>query len=71
MTRKELEEKLDVDFSKPGSSKAENLLMDEIIKILSPLGVLGDKKRVLSYYIKKDIIGLQVKAVILKGKSFE
>jgi len=66
MTRRELEEKLDVDFSKLGPTKAEAMLGDEIMKILNPLGLTEEKRRTLSYYIKKEIIGLgRIEALML------
>ncbi len=57
-TKKQLEERLDVNFVKIGEVKAKNLLKSEIRKILSetqnmPVGKID----VLEYYIERDVIG--------------
>jgi flagellar protein FlaI len=58
--KKELEEKLDVDFIKLGEVRAKSVLRAEIIKILDamPTPLDENKKLSLMYYIEKDIMGL-------------
>jgi flagellar protein FlaI len=59
MVKRELEERLDVDFAKIGATKAESLLLDEIEKILKHVeDTTEEKRQILAYYIKKEIIGL-------------
>lgn len=71
ITKRELEEKLDVDFAKIGITRAESLLVDEIRKILGPLGISEEKKRVLTYYIKKEIIGLGRIEALMQDPNIE
>jgi len=57
--KRELEERLDVNFYKIGVIKAKDLLREEVLKILSEEGGLSDEqKEVILYYIERDIIGL-------------
>ncbi|RLE10934.1 type IV secretion system protein VirB11 [Candidatus Aerophobetes bacterium] len=57
--KRELEERLDVNFYKIGVIKAKDLLREEVLNILSEEGGLSDEqKEVLLYYIERDIIGL-------------
>ena len=57
-TKKELEERLDVNFVKIGEVKAKNLLKSEIRSILSEQQNLpAGKIDVLEYYIERDVIG--------------
>ena len=70
--RRELEERLDVDFAKLGATRAENLLTDEISKILEPIkDVDENKKRILTYYIKKEIIGLGKIEALMRDPNIE
>ncbi|MBN2102279.1 MAG: type II/IV secretion system ATPase subunit [Candidatus Aenigmarchaeota archaeon] len=58
-TKKELEERLDVNFVKIGEVKAKNLLKSEIRNILSEQQNLPPGKiDILEYYIERDVIGL-------------
>ena len=58
--KKELEEKLDVDFVKLGEVKAKSVLRAEIIRIMSEMEnpIDENRKLALMYYIEKDIMGL-------------
>lgn len=57
-TKKELEERLDVNFVKIGEIKAKNLLKSEVRNILSEAKSLpAGKIDVLEYYIQRDVIG--------------
>lgn len=72
MVKRELEERLDIDFAKIGATQAENLLMDEITNILKPIeDITEEKKRILSYYIKKEIIGLGKMEALMKDPNIE
>ncbi|RLJ09315.1 MAG: type IV secretion system protein VirB11 [Candidatus Aenigmatarchaeota archaeon] len=59
--KRELEERLDVDFVKIGEIKAKEILRQEIQNILYTVQEVqfdDEKKSVLTYYIEKDILGL-------------
>ena len=59
--KRELEERLDVDFVKIGEIKAKEILRQEIQNILYTIQEVqfdDEKKSVLTYYIEKDILGL-------------
>jgi len=59
--KRELEERLDVDFVKIGEIKAKEILRQEIQNILYTIQEIqfdDEKKSVLTYYIEKDILGL-------------
>jgi flagellar protein FlaI len=59
ITKRILEEKLDVDFYKIGQIKAKALLRKEVRRILDLNPSLTEgKKTILTYYIERDIIGL-------------
>lgn len=59
--KKELEERLDVDFLKLGEIKARDLLKEEVVKLLSTMKDLSEKrKNTLLYYIERDIIGFGI-----------
>ncbi len=58
-TKRELEERLDVDFYRIGVVKAKKLLRDHIVEVISEHpGVDMEKREILVYYIERDIIGL-------------
>ncbi|MFH1977948.1 MAG: type II/IV secretion system ATPase subunit [Candidatus Aenigmatarchaeota archaeon] len=70
---KDLEERLDVDFTKLGEVQAKNILRNEIfdsIDILAPETDVG-KKKVLAYYIQKDIIGLGKIETLMNDPNIE
>jgi len=71
--KKQLEEKLDVDFVKVGEIKAKEILKSEIEKILSesPVTVDERKKKTLIYYIERDIIGLGKLETIMNDPNIE
>ncbi len=55
----ELEERLDVDFTKLGEIKAKDFLRQQIQKSFSAISGLDDyRKAVLTYYIERDVAGL-------------
>ncbi|MBN2042377.1 MAG: type II/IV secretion system ATPase subunit [Candidatus Aenigmarchaeota archaeon] len=56
--KRELEEKLDVDFFKLGEIKAKELVMEEVGRIIASMHIDRSKRETLSYYIQRDIIGL-------------
>lgn len=57
--KKMLEERLDIDFTKLGKIKAGDVVENEIQKILTVIGGVSEEKRqILTYYLKRDIIGL-------------
>ncbi len=57
--KRELEERLDIDFMKLGEIRAKELLKEEIKNIISTMeGVDQRRLDVLQYYIERDIIGL-------------
>lgn len=72
--RTDLEERLNVDFTKLGYIKAKELLREEIEKSFGriPDLVLEDtKKRVLIYYIEKEIVGFGKLDAIMKDPNIE
>ena len=72
IVKRELEEKLDVDFGKIGATRAEDLLTDEITDILKPMLLLStEKKRILTYYIKREIIGLGKLEPLMQDPNIE
>lgn len=61
--KRELEERLDVDFFKIGEIRAKELLKEEIRKIMYEMEkyryvINEEKKDIFMYYIEKDILGL-------------
>ncbi len=59
VVKKELEERLDIDFMKIGEIRAKELLSKEIRDIISDIeGVDPSSIDTIQYYVKRDIIGL-------------
>lgn len=57
--KKQLEERLDIDFMKLGEIRAKELLTEEIRNLVSKMkGVDKSKIDTIEYYIERDIIGL-------------
>jgi flagellar protein FlaI len=71
--KKELEEKLDVDFIKLGEVKAKSLLKAEILSILGALETPLDESRkdAIMYYIEKDIMGLGKIETLMNDPNIE
>jgi len=70
----DLEERLNVDFTKLGDIKAKELLREEIEKSFSRIpGLdLSDRKRkVLIYYIEKEIVGFGKLDAVMKDPNVE
>jgi len=70
----DLEERLNVDFTKLGDIKAKELLREEIEKSFARIpGLdLSDKKRkVLIYYIEKEIVGFGKLDAVMKDPNVE
>lgn len=56
--KKELEERLDVDFVKLGMIKAQELLQDQVRALLGSIAGMSPQNRdVILYYISRDIMG--------------
>jgi flagellar protein FlaI len=71
-TKRILEERLDVDFIKLGEVSAKALLKDEVQKILDSMPELDEeKKKILTYYIEKDIVGLGKIDALMKDPNIE
>lgn len=59
--KRDLEERLDIDFTKLGDVRAKELLREEITKsfsLIPDLKIDEKKKNILTYYIERDVIGL-------------
>jgi flagellar protein FlaI len=72
--KKELEERLDVDFIKLGEVRAKSVLRAEILRILSTLpDIQADegKKSTLLYYLEKDIMGLGKIETLMNDPNIE
>jgi len=72
--RLDLEERLDVDFTKLGEIKSKELLVSEIEKSFTripDLNIDEQKKRVLIYYIQKEIVGFGRIDAIMKDPNIE
>ncbi len=70
--KRELEERLDVNFVKIGEVKAKNLLKSEIRSILSDIKKLPPAKiDALEYYIQRDIIGYGKIEPLMQDPSIE
>jgi flagellar protein FlaI len=70
--KKELEERLDIDFMKLGDIRAKELLSDEIKNIVSRIRSMDPNKNdVIRYYVQRDIIGLGKIEPIMRDKNIE
>ncbi|MBN1222974.1 MAG: hypothetical protein JXB23_06970, partial [Candidatus Aminicenantes bacterium] len=70
--KKELEERLDIDFMKLGEIRAKELLDKEIRHIISGIkGLDSEKIDVINYYVQRNIIGLDRIEPLMKDKSIE
>jgi flagellar protein FlaI len=72
--KRDLEERLDVDFTKLGDVRAKELLISEIKKSLSSmidLKIDEMRKNVISYFIQKEILGFGKIEPLMKDDSIE
>lgn len=70
--KKELEERLDIDFMKLGEIRAKELLMEEIKNIIPKISdVDREKINTVQYYVQRDIIGLGKIEPFMKDKDIE
>ena len=70
----DLEERLDIDFTKLGDVRAKALLREEITKsfsLIPDLQIDERKKSILTYYIERDIIGLGRIEPLLQDPNIE
>jgi flagellar protein FlaI len=72
VVKKELEERLDIDFMKIGEIRAKELLVDEIKNIISKMGTVDSGKiDTIQYYVQRDIIGLSKIEPFMRDKDIE
>jgi flagellar protein FlaI len=72
LVKKELEEKLDIDFMRLGEIRAKELLVDEIKGIISNIRSMDRSKiDVINYYIQRNIIGLGKIEALMRDKNIE
>ncbi|MCX6818017.1 MAG: type II/IV secretion system ATPase subunit [Candidatus Aenigmarchaeota archaeon] len=70
--KKELEERLDIDFMKLGEIRAKELLTEEIKSIILRIrGMDPGKSDVIRYYVQRDIIGLGRIEPLMRDKNIE
>ncbi len=69
--KRELEEKLDVDFFRLGEIKAKELVMEEVKKIMSSMHADKRKRDTLAYYTQRDIIGLGRIEPLMRDEDIE
>ncbi len=70
--KKDLEERLDIDFMKIGEIRAKELLRAEIKNIISEMkGVDIGKIDTIQYYVQRDIIGLGKIEPFMRDKDIE
>jgi flagellar protein FlaI len=68
-----LEEKLDVDLTKLQKTEARDYLQKQILQLLDyfEIQLTEDEKRILSYYIDKDFLGMGVIEPIMRDPDIE
>jgi flagellar protein FlaI len=72
--KRELEERLDVDFTKLGDVRAKELLVNEIRKSMETMVELNldeTRKAVISYYIQKEILGFGKIEPLIRDENIE
>jgi len=71
--KKDLEEKLDIDFTKIGEMRAREILKKEIeISLAARMpGIDENRKKIIFYYIEKDIVGLGKIQTIMNDPNIE
>lgn len=69
--KRELEERLDIDFTKLGVVKAKDILRNETEIILAKHVIPEEKKRSIIYYIERDIIGFGKIDALMRDPDIE
>lgn len=69
--KKELEERLDIDFMKLGDIKAKELLREQIRKIIEKEEIPEARMDIIQYYVERDIIGLGKIEPMMKDHDIE
>jgi flagellar protein FlaI len=69
--KKDMEERLDIDFFKLGEVKAKELVVQEIGKILLSKSIDRRKMEIIQYYVQRDIIGLGKIEPLMKDANIE
>lgn len=71
--KSDLEERLDIDFTKLGEIQAKNILTQEIFESIANLfpEVDDSRKQTLNYYIEKEIIGLGKIETLMQDPNIE
>ncbi|UCD03133.1 MAG: type II/IV secretion system ATPase subunit [Candidatus Aenigmatarchaeota archaeon] len=70
--KKDVEERLDVDFSKIGEIRAKELLRKEVIKSIKEIPTVDQSKvPVIQYNIEKDIFGLGIIEPLMQDPEIE
>jgi len=72
--KRDLEERLDIDFTKLGEVRAKELLRAEIMKsfsLIPDLQIDENKKNIQTYYIERDVIGLGKIEAIMQDSNIE
>jgi flagellar protein FlaI len=70
--KRELEERLDIDFMKIGEVRAKELLREEIKRIISEVKHLDiSKLDIIRYYVERDILGLGKIEPLIRDKEIE
>jgi len=70
--KRELEERLDIDFMRLGEIRAKELLMEEIKSIISRMKYMDRGKiDVINYYVQRNIIGLGKIEPLMRDRNIE
>jgi flagellar protein FlaI len=70
--KRNLEERLDIDFTKLGEIKAKQVLREEIQKSFSIVPeITEERKSILTYYIERDLIGLGKIETLMRDPNIE
>ncbi|RLJ10364.1 MAG: type IV secretion system protein VirB11 [Candidatus Aenigmatarchaeota archaeon] len=69
--KRELEDRLDVDFVKIGEVKAKEILREELEKIMASYKIDPQKRTIFNYYIERDIIGLGKIEPLMRDPNIE
>lgn len=70
--KKELEERLDIDFMRLGEIRAKELLLEEIKNIISKMKYMDrGKTDVINYYVQRNVIGLGKIEPLMRDKNIE
>ncbi|MBI4019769.1 MAG: Flp pilus assembly complex ATPase component TadA, partial [Candidatus Aenigmarchaeota archaeon] len=70
--KKELEERLDIDFIKLGPVKAKNMLVDEIAaSLVKYKDITPERQTLINYYIQRDVVGYGKLEAIMNDPNIE